>query len=519
MAYIVQPDVVHYACTCGLLKPISKLYFCRHCLRMRCGYCVCHEVDSHFCGKCAENIPSSEARLKKNRCSSCYDCPSCQHQLSIRIASAGGSKSLAASAAVSSPAISDAKPTPEAKSTRKVYYLSCTFCRWNTRDVGIPDQSVASGGWPERENVHANRLTLIQEKYKAVVLWDKQQRIDKEKKKHIQRGKYITMTDKTGLTAAMIRKRVGLPELPQAPPKHSIKDVPPAVAKEEVEGLPADIFTKELNLEEVSTLEQRHLQPEWQPENVNLLFPMHKHLSVKQSLRCRKCEHNVSKPEYNPNSIKFKIPLFAYHYIPEIRIVTVEPLRAGRVSELIIKICNPTQHQTTVTLLPILLDELSEVVKELDRIPEETDEENKPSLPSGPVSASSMHTPLARQSSITVEPRPIGNPMSAEIDVPGPDIPIVLPPKDDAAEYDDSAETHNFQDDPRFIIRRKTNKVALRMKVTPSANLNIGDKVLIGFTMQHIYFNTITNSESKEPQKVDNSVKIFLTLGKLVGSE
>lgn len=144
----------------------------------------------------------------------------------------------------------------------------------------------------------------------------------------------------------------------------------------------------------------------------------------------------------------------------------MEPLRAGRVSELIIKICNPTQHQTTVTLLPILLDELSEVVKELDRIPEETDEENKvsnlkiiifalivllsqPSLPSGPVSASSMHTPLARQSSITVEPRPIGNPMSAEIDVPGPDIPIVLPPKDDAAEYDDSAETHNFQDDPR----------------------------------------------------------------------
>lgn len=102
------------------------------------------QVDSHFCGKCAENIPSSEARLKKNRCSSCYDCPSCQHQLSIRIASAGGSKSLAASAGASpAPATPEGKPTPETKAaTRKVYYLSCTFCRWNTRDVGIPDQSV-----------------------------------------------------------------------------------------------------------------------------------------------------------------------------------------------------------------------------------------------------------------------------------------------------------------------------------------------------------------------------------------
>lgn len=62
------------------------------------------------------------------------------------------------------------------------------------------------------------------------------------------------MQDKTGLTAAMIRKRVGLPELPQTPPKHSIKDVPPAVAKEELEELPADIFTKQLNLEEGMSL-------------------------------------------------------------------------------------------------------------------------------------------------------------------------------------------------------------------------------------------------------------------------
>lgn len=23
---------------------------------------------------------------------------------------------------------------------KKVYYLSCSFCRWSSRDVGIPDQ-------------------------------------------------------------------------------------------------------------------------------------------------------------------------------------------------------------------------------------------------------------------------------------------------------------------------------------------------------------------------------------------
>lgn len=44
MSYLIQKEFVRYECTCGSLKPISKLYFCRHCLELRCGYCVCHEV-------------------------------------------------------------------------------------------------------------------------------------------------------------------------------------------------------------------------------------------------------------------------------------------------------------------------------------------------------------------------------------------------------------------------------------------------------------------------------------------
>lgn len=130
----------------------------------------------------------------------------------------------------------------------------------------------------------------------------------------------------------MVRKRVGLSECNQTVFRNNGKDVNPAVAQEEIETLNPEIFTKVLNLNEgdlinlyfnfflynslsilVTTLEQRLLQPDWQPENVNHLFPIHKHLTVKRSLRCRTCEHNVSKPEYNPNSIKFKIQLFALY--------------------------------------------------------------------------------------------------------------------------------------------------------------------------------------------------------------
>ncbi|KAL9696181.1 hypothetical protein quinque_015466 [Culex quinquefasciatus] len=82
MAFFMLPNVVEYACVCGLLSPLTKLYFCRYCLKIRCGFCVCHEVDSHFCCNCLENIPSSEAKIRKNRCNTCFNCPSCQHTLS-----------------------------------------------------------------------------------------------------------------------------------------------------------------------------------------------------------------------------------------------------------------------------------------------------------------------------------------------------------------------------------------------------------------------------------------------------
>ena len=39
--------------------------------------------------------------------------------------------------------------------------------------------------------------------------------------------------------------------------------------------------------------------------------------------------------------------------MPEVRIVTCEPLRMGKSSELLIKFCNPTQHQTQIILHPL----------------------------------------------------------------------------------------------------------------------------------------------------------------------
>lgn len=497
MYHIIGPEVIKYACTCGLLKPISKLYFCRHCLELRCGFCVCHEVDSHYCGKCAENLPSSEARLKKNRCGNCYDCPSCHHQLCIRVA-----------------VIGTKNPDDPKSQPRKAFYLNCLLCHWSSRDVGIPDQAAVSGGWPERENTYANRLQEIQEMYKSIVLLDKQQKLEKDKKKQ---RRYISFTDRTGITASMLRKRVGLPDMPHPLLKTKPKEVAPSIAKEDVEELPQDIFTKQVNLREVTTMDQRLVQPDWQPTTVDKLFPIHKQLSVKRSQRCRNCEHNVSKPEYNPNSIKFKIQLFAYYHIPEVRIVTVEPLRAGNDSELLLKFSNPTQHQTTITLLPLTYED--DENKEKDDIfpsePTSVPQAQPASNDSQP--SSLLHTSLSRQPSITIKPRELTLPDMASIILPS--VSFILPPRDDAAEYDDSGDTHNIQDDPKIVVWRKSNKAVIKLEVTPKEDAVIGEEVIAGFTMQHVYVNTITTVDNKEPQKYEHKVKVFVTLGKLVGSE
>ena len=116
------------------------------------------------------------------------------------------------------------------------------------------------------------------------------------------------------------------------------------------------------------------------------IYPRHKQLMVKQSQRCRQCEHNLSKPglkafyaalfwnetrlthnltqnyvphfsEYNPASIKFKIQLSAYYHIPEIKLVRYpakESLIPGKSIDFVLKFINPTQHPTFIEILDLV---------------------------------------------------------------------------------------------------------------------------------------------------------------------
>lgn len=494
MSYLNQPEYVRYVCNCGSLKPISKIYFCRHCLKIRCGYCVCQEVDTHYCPNCMENLPSSEVRLKKNKCTNCFECPCCFQTLStraghtpIRVMPTEGEDGK------------DLKTTP-----KKVYYLFCSLCRWSSRDAGIPDQLFATGGWPEQENPHTHRINNLIDYHKILASIEKQQ---KEKEKFQSKRTYMHIAA-LSITSAAVRKKINRRIIPQAPTQSSAQPQP-AVASEDVEELPLDIFTKEVDINKVTTLEQRLKHPDVQAERVDELRPQHRQLLVKRSQRCRTCEHSVTKSDLCSQSTKFKIQLSAFYHVPELRIVTCEPLRRGKSSELLLKFCNPTQHQTQVSLLA--LDTPMTPPPELETDKDEFKQDNSEGTDSRNVLVSIIHQP-----SVMEDPKPIKIQHNADLVLPHSS--LILPPRDDAAEYDDTGDNDNFQDDPKLVVWRKGNKAIIRLHVTPHEDIDQDKSVIVGFIMQHEYLNTIAALEHKAPQKLDLKVKLYITVGDLVGS-
>uniref|UniRef100_A0A3Q3IMV0 Dynactin subunit 4 n=1 Tax=Monopterus albus TaxID=43700 RepID=A0A3Q3IMV0_MONAL len=342
MASLLQPDRVVYLVRGEkrIRAALSQLYFCRYCSELRSLECVSHEVDSHYCPSCLENMPSAEAKLKKNRCANCFDCPCCMHTLSTR--------------ATNIPAPLPDDPTKTAM--KKAYYLACGFCRWTSRDVGMADKSVASGGWQEPENPYTQRINKLIEYYQQLAHREKQER-DRKKLARRRQCMPLAFSEKYGLGTRLQRQRSGAPisslaglSLKEGEDQKEIT-IEPAQALDEVEPLPEDCYIRPISLPEVTTLRQRLLQPDFQPVGASQLHPRHKHLLMKRSLRCRKCEHNLSKPEFNPTSIKFKIQLVAVSYIPEVRIMSIPNLRHMKESQVLLTLTNPVENITHVTLV------------------------------------------------------------------------------------------------------------------------------------------------------------------------
>uniref|UniRef100_A0A182SSW9 Dynactin subunit 4 n=1 Tax=Anopheles maculatus TaxID=74869 RepID=A0A182SSW9_9DIPT len=438
-------------------------------MKLRCGFCVCHEVDSNFCSNCLENIPSSETKIRKNRCNTCFNCPSCQHTLSVRASiatvplNAGADSKESSPAAEDSPKLKSTSSTPDTPSTtstttpssgakqvtKKMYYLACLTCRWNSHDIGIPDQTAATGQWPEPEYPNATRFALLLEHYQSVVLHEKQERQELWRRKTPKKSQFPSLTDRTGLTASMVRRQMGWSD-----GKVQLKTTPTSIkesaASEEVDELPNELFQSEVNLKTVTTLTQRLAQPANQSASVSQLYPQHKLLSIKRSLRCRQCDHNVIKSEYNPSSIKYRIALFAAYHVPDVRLVSCEPLQDGSEAALLLRITNPTINEMTITIMELpTLEEEQLMIQEQKTLALEGSASSSVTVASAgvshPSSLSSLSPGFVRQGTLSEEPRLISRAVNGILKLP--DSSFIINQRDDSAEFDEVVQGH--QDEPK----------------------------------------------------------------------
>jgi len=436
-----------------------------------------------------ENMPSAEARLKKNRCANCFDCPSCGHTLSTRATS------------MQAPSPDD----PSKMIPRKVYYLACAFCRWTSRDISLPDQTVASGGWPDLENPYSGWIAGLQEHYRTLA---QREKMERESRRFLgKKLSYLALSDKYSLQPGSARKRAGLPGIGPGMREEvgKIVEIAPAQAvilDEEVD-LPPELLSEELHFCQVTTLPQRLSQLDVQPTTTKDIFPRHKHLMIKRSQRCRRCEHNLSKPEYNPTSIKFKIQLAAYYHVPDIVIFKTGNLFPGRQSQFIIKVVNPTQSGTVlkfITLSDYVKFKADEAAAKEEAKARGEDKEEKPLSAINPLRQPSIVEATDKSMDVT----------TAEVCLPT--CSIYLPPRDDAAEFDDGGvDLAGHTDDKEVVVWRKSNKVGLMMGVTPSDGK--GD-VIVGFGIEYQYTNTVFALDNKELQTVIMKIPVFLNLGK-----
>ena len=142
----------------------------------------------------------------------------------------------------------------------------------------------------------------------------------------------------------------------------------------------------------VTSVQQRHFMPALQPTQAIYLQPRHKPLAVKRSLRCKQCEHTLSKADFNPSFTKFRINLSAPYHIPDLhislpsssvitanaadRLLTPSPLpvitfdtvppsselkikgfSTDKASNVVLVISNPAHRITTVRLRQLTLEE------------------------------------------------------------------------------------------------------------------------------------------------------------------
>ena len=402
----------------------------------------------------------SDVKAKKGRCSRCFQCPQCFTTLSTR--------SVIVPLEVlgdQTPQKTDKPSTQKSPGGTKVYFLSCSHCKWSTRDVGIKDKR-SPIDFKDRPSPHSERITALITFYKEYASQDNAAREKAKKSVSSSRRQrpYGSLLDPTKFSL----KAGGGSESPTSSRRSQVtwsKAKVDAMVAEAGDPLPPseDLYTEEVDLEETPTLEQQLKDPVYQPRNSSELWPCQLRLTGKKLHRCKGCDHILMKAEMNLSSIRFKIQQAALHTFPQVRIAEPPTLTLGTPSKVILSITNPLNYGITVSF--------SQCSPEI----------------------------LAR----TKEPLASVSP---------PEGQFYLTPNDDVVELLGGESESEIKDDPEFVHNRLAGKLFLNFRVVPES---AKESTHFMFAMEFGHKSTVEADKENEMTMV--TVPVLIRLNKPTG--
>ena len=92
---------------------------------------------------------------------------------------------------------------------------------------------------------------------------------------------------------------------------------------------------------------------------------------------------------------------------------------------------------------------------------------------------------------------------------------VYLPPRDDAAEFDDSGpDLRGVVDDINLVAWRKGNKAGIMLSAIIDKNVQAEDEIVTGFALKFVYTNTVPALEQREVQTSEIIAPVYVILGK-----
>eukprot|EP00397_Hematodinium_sp_SG-2012_P039337 GEMP01042931.1.p1 GENE.GEMP01042931.1~~GEMP01042931.1.p1 ORF type:complete len:564 (+),score=100.35 GEMP01042931.1:114-1805(+) len=130
---------VQYVTTTEIVQNLEHLFFCDGCTKIKGRTELTDELDSWYCPRCLENMPSAESMLFGVRCSKCYECPLCFQDLILQQRTDGE------------------KDAP-------VFVFSCHNCRWRSDASGLTAESADKLQQKLHDIENKNRLKEVNSK-------------------------------------------------------------------------------------------------------------------------------------------------------------------------------------------------------------------------------------------------------------------------------------------------------------------------------------------------------------------